>query len=271
LAKKIISQEPFMELEKQRGLLVNNQTNFRKSKGNIENLQSDMEIESDSSEKDAKAAEEAIGKLHAKATRMKVELDKMVADNGASAKGSDEYVNLNAQWATILSEAERTRYKLAQAKDHVQKYGSRAAILKKMNHRLVNVGTMLDNKLADFDVTVEILKKDFAFAQKSKEATESAKSAMMFTKSWELEYALEVVTTTIAEDIATTAGNLSDIDRCTSQYSFDSEDLYANLDTIANKIKSGEDSIPSAKDYRSPEYQLSGDDKLKSGNFGNLF
>ena len=271
LAKAIIRQDPFMELEKQRGLLVNNQTKFRQSKGKIDNLKSEMEIESDKSEKDAKLAEEHISKLHTKATKIKAELDRMISERGVSAKGDDDYVNLNADWARILSEAERTRHTLAQSSDHVTKYGVRANILKKMSQKLVMVGVALDNKLADFDVTIEILKKDYAFAQKSKEATDSAKSAMMFTQTWELEYALDVVTTTIAEDIATTAGNLSDIDRYTSQYAFDSDDLYLNLDNLANKIKTGETQIPSAKDYRNSEYQLKSEDKLNSGGFGNLF
>jgi hypothetical protein len=270
MAKAIIRQDPFMELEKQRTLQINNQQKFRQSKGKIDQLQGDMEIESDKSEKEAKGAEEAITRLHAKATKMKVELDEMLK-TGPAVKGEDSYVNLNAEWAKVLSEAERMRHRFAQAKDHVQKYGVRAAILKKMSQKLVMVGVAIDNKLADFDLTVEILKKEYAFAQKSREATESAKSAMGFTKTWELEYALDVVTSTIAEDIAITAGNLSDIDRYTSQYAFYSDDLYMNLDTLANKIKVGEESIPMAKDYRNPDYQLTGDDKLKSGGFGNLF
>ena len=271
LAKAIIRQDPFMELEKQRGLLINNQTKFRGSKGKIDSLKDDMEVESDKSEKEAKAAEERISSLHSKATKMKTQLDQMLAERGPSIKGEDEYVNLNADLARVLSEAERTRHTLAQSSDHVIKYGVRANILKKMSQKLVMVGVALDNKLADFDVTVEILKKDYAFAQKSKEATESAKNAMMFSKTWELEYALDVVTTTIAEDIAITAGNLSDIDRYTTQYAFDSDDLYTNLDNLANKIKTGENSVPEAKNYRNSEYQITSDDKLKSGGFGNLF
>lgn len=271
MAKAIIRQDPFLELEKQRNLLVKNQANFRLSKGKIDGLKSDMEIESASSEEAAKRAEETISRLHAKATKMKTQLDEMVKTKTAAVKGTDEYVNLNAEWIKVLSEADRTKHTLAQSKDHVTKYGVRAAILKKMSQKLVMVGVALDNKLADFDVTVDILKKDYAFAQKSKEATDSAKSAMMFTKTWELEYALDVVTTTIAEDIAVTAGNLSDIDRFTSQYSFDSDDLYSSLDNLANKINTGEEKVPSAKDYRNPEYQLTSEDKIKSGGFGDLF
>ena len=87
------------------------------------------------------------------------------------------------------------------------------------------VETSMDIKVLDFDATVEILKKDYEFAQKSKSATEAAKSAMMFSKGWELEYALDVVTSTIASDIAQTTGNLRDIDTLTATYAVDNHEL----------------------------------------------
>jgi hypothetical protein len=195
----------------------------------------------------------------------------MVAKGGAAARGSDDYVNGNAELMKLLSEAQRVGHQMEQSKDFVTKYGTRANIMKKFGQKLVMVETSMDIKVLDFDATIQILKKDYAFAQKSKEATESAKSAMLFTKSWELDYALDVVTSTIAEDIAVTAGNLNDIDTLTSKYSLDSDELYTNLDTLANQIRIGTDAVPSAKAYNNPEYKLTGDDKLKSGGFGELF
>jgi hypothetical protein len=46
---------------------------------------------------------------------------------------------------------------------------------------------------------------------------------------------------------------------------------YTNLDTLANQIRIGTETVPSAKAYNNPEYKLTGDDKLKSGGFGELF
>jgi hypothetical protein len=51
----------------------------------------------------------------------------------------------------------------------------------------------------------------------------------------------------------------------------DSDELYTNLDTLADKIKTGGDVIPNAKQYNNPEYQLTQDDKLKSNGFGDMF
>jgi hypothetical protein len=129
----------------------------------------------------------------------------------------------------------------------------------------------MDIKIQDFDATVDMLKKDYEFGQKSNAATSAAKSAMGFTKGWEFDYALDVVTSTIANDIAITAGNLRDIETLTSNYSLDSDELYANLNAVADKIKVGQDIIPEAKQYSNPEYTLTQSDRVKSGGFGDLF
>jgi hypothetical protein len=271
LHKAIIKHDPFAELENQRQLMIANQQKFRMAKGKISNLRQDMEVEASQSEKDAKEMQNRIVSLQTKAQKLKAQLDDMVAKGGAAARGSDEYVNGNAELMKLLSEAQRVGHQMEQSKDFVTKYGTRANIMKKFGQKLVMVETSMDIKVLDFDATIEILKKDYAFAQKSKEATESAKSAMLFTKSWELDYALDVVTSTIAEDIAVTAGNLNDIDTLTSKYSLDSDELYANLDSLANQIRIGTEAVPSAKSYSNPEYQLTSDDKLKSGGFGDLF
>lgn len=271
LHKAIIKHDPFAELERQRQLMIANQQKFRLAKGNIANLRQDMEVEAAKSEKDAKEMQNRIISLQTKAQKLKANLDEMVAKGGAEARGSDDYVHGNAELMKLLSEAQRVGHQMEQSKDFVSKYGSRANIMKKFGQKLVMVETSMDIKILDFDATVEILKKDYAFAQKSREATESAKSAMLFTKSWELDYALDVVTSTIAEDIAITAGNLQDIDTLTSKYALDSDELYTNLDSLANQIKVGTNAVPSAKAYSNPEYKLNSDDKLKSGGFGDLF
>ena len=81
-------------------------------------------------------------------------------------------------------------------KSFIQKYGVRANVLGKMDRKLTLAGTAIDIKIADFDATITMLRKEYEFAKNAKAATESAKSAMMFTKDWELEYALDVVTST---------------------------------------------------------------------------
>ena len=271
LHKALIKYDPFAQLEIERQKMLVNQTTFRVAKQNIVSLKQEMEIEADRSEKDAEQGQTRILTLQGKAEKIKLSMDDMIKTHGVAAKGEDDYVNLAAELQKLLAEAQRVANKLNQSKDFVQKYGSRANVMKKMSQKLVLVETAMDIKIQDFDATIEMLKKDYEFGQKSNAATTAAKSAMGFTKGWEFDYALDVVTSTIAADIAITAGNLKDIESITSNYTLDSDELYANLNAVADKIKVGADIIPDASQYSNPEYNLSSSDKLKSGGFGDMF
>jgi len=271
LHKALIKYDPFAQLEIERQKMLENQRTFRTAKGNIASLKTEMEVEADKSEKEAESGQTRIISLQGKAEKIKHEMDAMVQKMGIDAKSEDDYVNRASELQKILAEAQRVANKLNQSKDFVQKYGSRAAIMKKMGQKLTMVETVMDIKIQDFDATIDMLKKDYEFGQKSNAATSAAKSAMGFTKGWEFDYALDVVTSTIANDIAITAGNLRDIETLTSNYSLDSDELYANLNAVADKIKVGQDIIPQAKQYSNPEYTLSQSDKVKSGGFGELF
>ena len=140
-----------------------------------------------------------------------------------------------------------------------------------MDRKLTLAGTAIDIKIADFDTTVIMLRKEYEFAKNAKAATESAKNAMLFTKDWELEYALEVVTSTIAQDIAQTSENLIDIDSLTSTYSVDNDELYSRLDTLADKIKTEENTIPDSSKYSNPNYKMTKEDKQAGGGFSDIF
>jgi hypothetical protein len=133
------------------------------------------------------------------------------------------------------------------------------------------VDTAMEIKIADFDVSIDMLKKEAAFAAAANEATSQAKSAMLFTKTWELEYAMDVVTNTISMDLANTKENLLDLDSMTSQYSMDSDELYSKLDKLADQIKTNAFALPESKVYDNPNYKLTGEDKAASGGFGDIF
>lgn len=269
--KALIKYDPFAQLEVERQKMLENQRTFRTAKQNIASLKTEMEVEASKAEKEAETGQTRIIALQGKAEKIKHEMDAMVQKMGVDAKSEDDYVNRASELQKILAEAQRVANKLNQSKDFVQKYGSRAAIMKKMGQKLTMVETVMDIKIQDFDATIDMLKKDYEFGQKSNAATTAAKSAMGFTKGWEFDYALDVVTSTIANDIAITAGNLRDIETLTSNYSLDSDELYANLNAVADKIKVGQDIIPDAKQYSNPEYSLSQSDRIKSGGFGDLF
>ncbi len=271
LHKALIKYDPFAQLEVERQKMLANQATFRVAKGNIVQLKQEMEVEADRAQKEAESGQTRVIALQGKAEKLKFAMDEMVKTHGVSAKGEDEYVNMAAELQKVLAEAQRVANKYNQSKDFVQKYGTRANVMKKMGQKLTLVETAMDIKIQDFDATIDMLKKDYEFGQKSNAATTAAKSAMGFTKGWEFDYALDVVTSTIAADIAITAGNLKDIESITSNYTLDSDELYANLNAVADKIKIGTDVIPDASKYSNPEYKLTQSDNLKSGGFGDMF
>ncbi|HJS01534.1 MAG TPA: hypothetical protein VJ780_11430 [Flavobacterium sp.] len=271
LHKALIQSNPFNELEEQKKKMVKNREVFKNTKAKLKGLKNEMEMEASKSEKEAANYQEELLSLQRQAEKLKTAMDEMVRINGAAAKDTDEYVALQSELAKKLSNSQRISNQYEQSKSFIQKYGVRANVLGKMDRKLTLAGTAIDIKIADFDATITMLRKEYEFAKNAKAATESAKNAMMFTKDWELEYALEVVTSTIAQDIARTSENLLDIDTLTSQYSVDNDELYSRLDSLADKIKTGDNTIPDSTKYTNPNYKMSKEDKQNAGGFGDIF
>jgi hypothetical protein len=271
LHKALIHSNPFAELESQKQKMIKNREVFKKTKAKLKGLKIDMEMEASKSEKEAKTFEEEVLSLRRQCEKLKGAMDGMLKTQGISAKDTDEYVQYQSELARKLSDSQRISTQYEQSKNFIQKYGVRANVLGKMDRKLTLAGTAIDIKIADFDVTIKMLQKEYEFAKNAKEATQSAKNAMMFTKEWELEYALEVVTSTIAQDIALTSENLIDIDTLTSTYSVDNDELYSRLDSLADKIKTGDSVIPNSTNYTNPNYKMTKEDKLNSGAFGDIF
>jgi len=269
--KSLIRHDPFGELQDQKQKMLRNRKVFKNSKAKIKALKSNMEGEAYKAEKEAKAFQDHVVSLQKQAQKLKSEMERIVKEKGNAGKDTDEYVELHSSLAKKLSESQRVAHQLEQSKSFIQKYGSRASVMGKLDRKLTLAGTAIDIKISDFEVTIKMLEKEYQFAKTAKEATDGAKSAMHFTKDWELEYALDVVTETIAMDIAKTQENLSDIDMLTSKYDVDSDELYAQLDTLAEKIETGKDYIPDSKKYNNPNYKLTAEDKQESGGFGNMF
>ena len=269
--KALIHSNPFNELEEQKDKMIKNREVFKATKAKLKGLKTEMEIEASKSEKEAKTFQDDILSLQRQSEKLKSAMDEMVKQNGIGAKDTDEYVALQSELARKLSDSQRISNQYEQSKNFTQKYGVRANVLGKMDRKLTLAGTAIDIKIADFDTTITMLRKEYEFAKNAKQATESAKSAMMFTQSWELDYALEVVTSTIAQDIARTSENLLDIDTLTSKYSVDNDELYSRLDSLADQIKTGDSTIPDSTKYSSPNYKMTKDDKLNAGGFGDIF
>jgi hypothetical protein len=271
LHKALIQSNPFNELEEQKEKMIKNRDIFKNTKAKLKGLKNEMEIEASKSEKEAKQFQDDVLSLQRQSEKLKSAMDEMVKANGIGAKDTDEYVALQSELAKKLSDSQRISNQYEQSKSFIQKYGVRANVLGKMDRKLTLAGTAIDIKIADFDTTITMLRKEYEFAKNAKAATESAKSAMMFTKDWELDYALEVVTSTIAQDIARTSENLIDIDALTSKYSVDNDELYSRLDSLADEIKTGENTIPDSTKYTSSNYKMTKEDKQNAGGFGDIF
>lgn len=272
LHKALIRYDPFGELEEQKQKMVQNRVEFKEAKAKIKAIKSNMESESIKAEKEAKDYQDKVLTLQTKAESTKNKMTEVEQKVGAeAAKDSDAYVELQTGLMKTLSEAQRVSHLLNQSTGLVRKYGSRAHVIGKLDRKLNMVDTAMEIKIADFDVSIDMLKKEYAFAAAARAATEQAKSAMLFTKGWELEYALDVVTNTIALDLATTKENLLDLDSLTSQYSTDSDELYSKLDKLADQIKTDNYTIPESKKYNNPNYKMTQDDKIESKGFGDIF
>jgi hypothetical protein len=271
LHKLLIRQDPFGELQEQKEKMIQNRQSFKQAKAKIKAIKSNMEQEAIKSEKEAKDYQDKVLLLQSRAETTKTKMSQMEQKLGDAAKDSDDYVELQTSLMKTLSEGQRVSQMLNQSTGLIRKYGSRAHVIGKLDRKLNMVDTAMEIKIADFEVSIDMLQKEYAFAAAARQATEDAKSAMLFTKGWELEYALDVVTNTIALDLATTKENLLDLDSLTSQYSMDSDELYTKLDKLADQIKTDNIAMPQAKVYNNPNYKLSPEDKTESQGFGDIF
>lgn len=269
--KALIREDPFGELEEQKSKMLGQRAKFKASKASIKALRANMQSESYKSEAEGKEYQSRITSLRNYCVKLKTTREDLIKKNGPQYIDSDEITEIDNELTKKLSEGQRLEYQLEQSKVFVQKYGSRANIMAKLDRNLSKAETAMDIKIQDFDATIEMLKKDYQFAKNAKDATDAAKSAMQFSKEWQLDYAMEVVTSTISLDLARTSENLLDIDTLTSQYSVDNDEMFNKLDSLANKISGGEDNVPEAHQYSNPNYKLTSSDKQVSGGFGNLF
>ena len=270
LIKKAIKEDPFGELAAQRVKLVNCLATVRSSKGNINQLRQEMEAEAKRCENEANEGQNALMRLATRIEKLKTNLVKMVAEKGETVVNDDAYVLDKTDYENHLNESGRIARAIEKSKVYVQKYGSRGLIMKQVGHKILAAENGVSQKIIDFDITVNDLKQEYRFADLSAKATSAAKQALSKEQSWELEYATNLITSTISADIAITIGNLKDIDALTVNQDLDSDELYANLSAAVAKIKDGGE-VPTAKKYTQADYRLTSDDKQAAGSVGDMF
>lgn len=269
LHKLMIKHDPFAELEDQEKVMEGNKRKFAVAKGKITELKNKAHDSSVEAEKNAKKHESDITRLHDRAAKLKVEIDTKEAKD-EKFRETDDYINLRTELQKTVSKADRLGHMLAQEKAFVTKYGARFHVMKKMGQKLHWVEGQMEIKILDFKATIDILKREYEFAKEARIASSAAKDAMFFTDGWEVEYALDVVTSTIAADLSIMNANFNDIDTITS-LPLDSDELYDRLETLADSIEAGSDPVPSAKKYTRPDYKPTYEDKTASGFDESMF
>ena len=270
LHKSVIKYDPFGQLEITRQKMIANQSTFRVAKGNLKMLEQEMANEKVRCNDEAEKGEKEVIRLRGKAEKIKADMQAMETKMGVAAKSEDAWVDMAAELQKTLAKATQVANKMNQSKDFTVKFGTRQNVLKKVNQKLVMVETSMDIKISDFDATVDMLKTDYATGQKLNAATTAAKNAMGFSSDWERDYALEVITSTITNDIAISSGNFKDIENLTQNFDLNSDEMFANLDAIADKIQTGANDID-IKKYNNIDYKLTSEDKAKSNGFGDMF
>ena len=124
----------------------------------------------------------------------------------------------------------------------------------------------------DFEESLKIMKMDWQVSSATRGATDYLKQFLFGGKqNWQLEYAVDFVSSKISEDLAITAQNLEDLDRNTTAFNFDSDEAYENLIAISNKIDSGQVVIPEASRIANPNHKLTASEKTSAGPFINIF
>lgn len=270
LHKAVIKFKPFEQLAKERQKYVDNQIQFRTAQQGIKVIQNDM---ADSADKMKLAAENANAdtfRLQGKAENLRAEMKAITDKLGPKGKEEDEYVNLAVKLQKVLADSQLVLDRERNSKIFMDKYKAREMVMKKLSQTLVMVGGQMEIKIAQFDQTVEFLKADYDFAQKSNAATTAARNTIGFDSNWERDYAIECVIESISLDTAATSGNLRDIQSLTSNYNLDSDELYANLEKATQRL-SIDDGITDFNKYKNPDYVMTDKDNRNAGGLGDMF
>lgn len=270
LAKRLIENDPFGYFAKQRIKMIENKRIFNITRQNIRTMQSDMEAGALTSQNEANEFKSQIDKTQIKTEHIKTDLATKLVEKGEEYKSEDEYIEKTLDLRKLLSSSSRLESQYNQSRNFVSKYGLRGRDMKKFGQKLDMMEVMMDNKLLDFDATVVILKNDYDFARKTRAVTDAAKEALYFTKEADVEYASQVIMNTINNDLAITSANLNDINSLAGSYSIDDDELFANLDKLANDIRTGASVVPSAKAYKSEDYKLTDKDQPNKTSFSSL-
>jgi hypothetical protein len=270
--KAIIRWNPFDELDEQKQKMWETHDLFLMHKSKIKQLRTDFEQMSNETRKVAEDSKDEVQRQTKKAGEIKEQMNKMVAEKGEGIKETDEYVELQQQFINATSAGTRTNTVLEKNIEWTTKYAARSNIFANLDRKLAIGATLLENKIKDFEESINIMKKDWEMAAASRGATAILKEILgPGGQNWKLEYALEFVAGRISEDLAITAQNLEDLERNTTAFNFDSDEAYDKLLAIGNKLDAGQMEIPNPSKISNPNHKLTREEKNSAGPLGDIF
>ncbi len=270
--KAIIRWDPFDELDEQKEKMWETHDLFLKHKSKIKQLRNDFEQMSNETRSVAEKSKEEVQRQTKKAGEIKAMMGKLVAEQGEAIKETDEYVELQQQFINATSAGTRMNTTLEKNIEWTTKYAARSNIFANLDRKLAIGATLLENKIKDFEESINIMKKDWEMAAASRGATAILKEILgPGGQNWKLEYALEFVAGRISEDLASTAQNLEDLERNTTEFNFDSDEAYEKLLTIGNKLYAGQLDIPDPSKIANPNHKLTRKEKNSAGPLGDIF
>ena len=270
--KALIRWAPFDELEEQLAQMWAAHKKFLAHKAKIKQLRNDFEQMARTAQNDADEAKDEVQRHVRKATELKKEMDDLIKEKGKGAKETDEYVAIQQKFINANSAGKRLSATMNKNIEWTTKYAARSNIFANLDRKLAIGATLLENKNRDFEESINIMKKDWEMANASRGATTILNQILgPGGENWQLDYALEFVNGKIAEDLAITAQNLEDLERNTVEFNFDSDDAYAELMKISEKIDAGQIETPDADKISNVNHKLTSDERSSAGPLGNVF
>jgi hypothetical protein len=270
--KLLIESAPFAELEDQLQKMKSSRKEFESAKNEINACKVQMKQSALQAQGSAKKAQEKAIERKEEAALLKDKLEKLVAQKGEAIKETDDYVEMENRLTSTLGDGNRAVSESQTYSSLVDTFASRANIFGKLDRKLMNYGHAFDEKIKDFEMSISNLKTVSQGMASANNATSRARSVLNNQSGgWELDYAMEVITTQIAGDIASTQANISDLDSIVRDFNPNDERAYARLESFANKIKTGEAEISDPNKVSNPNYKLTPEQKNASGGLGDIF
>lgn len=271
LSKKFIADDPFGELDNQLVIMTKSKEGFVESKGKVNQLKNKMKEDAQKWADDAENWSQKVELFHKRALEVKAKIEEL---KPLQVEGDEsyDYIQLLNERDTLVADGNRAVSMYTQSNAFAIKYGDRGSMLSKLDKKLSRVSTQINIKVEDFRQTIKQLRDEYDVAYNLRAVTDAAKGALMFDTRWEVEFAMDLITTSISRDLAAAASNLNDIDMATGALlsGVDDDAAFAKLEKLSLKISSGEEKVVNVDKYNKPNYKRTEEDAKANPSFGDF-